>query len=48
MGQRDIIWVRISTDAFSRGFKIRHLGEILRAKLLSDYPAIVDNVEVKI
>ncbi|MBN1757752.1 MAG: CO dehydrogenase/CO-methylating acetyl-CoA synthase complex subunit beta [Chitinispirillaceae bacterium] len=48
MGQRDIIWVRISTDAFKRGFRIRHLGEILRAKLLSDYPAIVDKVAITI
>ncbi len=48
MGQRDIIWVRISNDAFKRGFRIRHLGEILRAKLLSDYPAIVDKVAITI
>jgi acetyl-CoA synthase len=46
MGQRDIVWARISIDAFKRGFRIRHLGEILRAKLLSDYPAIVDKVAV--
>jgi len=46
MGQRDIIWVRISKDAFGRGFRIRHLGEIIRAKFLSDYPAIIDKVQV--
>jgi acetyl-CoA synthase len=46
MGQRDIIWVRISKEAFSRGFRIRHFGEILRARFLSDYPAIVDKVAV--
>ena len=46
MGQRDIIWVRISKDAHARGFRIRHFGEILRARLLSDYPAIVDKVAV--
>jgi acetyl-CoA synthase len=46
MGQRDIIWVRISKSAFERGFRIRHLGEILHARLLSDYPAIVDKVQV--
>lgn len=46
MGQRDIVWVRISNEAFKRGFRIRHLGEILRAKLLSDYPAIVDKVAI--
>ncbi|MBZ5564774.1 MAG: CO dehydrogenase/CO-methylating acetyl-CoA synthase complex subunit beta, partial [Acidobacteriia bacterium] len=46
MGQRDVIWIRISQAAKQRGFKIRHLGEILHAKLLADYPAIVDKVQV--
>ena len=46
MGQRDIIWVRISKDSFARGFRLRHFGEILRARFLSDYPAIVDKVAV--
>ncbi len=45
MGQRDVIWIRISQAAKQRGFKIRHLGEILHAKLLADYPAIVDKVQ---
>lgn len=46
MGQRDIIWVRISKAARARGFTIRHLGEIIHAKFLNDYPAIVDKVQV--
>ena len=46
MGQRDIIWIRISKAAQEKGFKIRHLGEILHAKFLNDYPAIVDKVQV--
>ena len=32
--------------ARAKGFKIRHLGEIIHAKFLSDYPAIVDKVKV--
>ena len=48
MGQRDINWIRISKAAKDKGFKIAHLGEILHAKLLNDYPAIVDKVQVKI
>jgi acetyl-CoA synthase len=48
MGQRDINWIRISKAAKEKGFKIRHLGEILHAKFLNDYPAIVDKVQVKI
>ncbi len=46
MGQRDIVWTRISKDGFAKGLRLRHYGEILHAKLLSDYPAIVDKVQV--
>jgi acetyl-CoA synthase len=46
MGQRDIIWMRISKAAKDRGFTIKHFGEILHAKLLNEYPAIVDKVQV--
>ncbi|HBC88347.1 MAG TPA: CO dehydrogenase/CO-methylating acetyl-CoA synthase complex subunit beta [Lentisphaeria bacterium] len=46
MGQRDIIWTRVSKNGFAKGLRLRHYGEILHAKLLSDYPAIVDKVKV--
>jgi acetyl-CoA synthase len=46
MGQRDIVWTRVSKQGFSRGLRLRHYGEIIHAKFLSDYPAIVDKVQV--
>jgi CO dehydrogenase/acetyl-CoA synthase delta subunit len=46
MGQRDIVWTRVSKAGFARGLRLRHYGEILHAKLLSNYPAIVDKVRV--
>ena len=46
MGQRDIVWTRISRNGFAKGLRLRHYGEIIHAKLLSDYPAIVDKVKV--
>lgn len=46
MGQRDIIWTRISKAGFAKGLRLRHYGEILHAKFLADYPAIVDKVKV--
>jgi acetyl-CoA synthase len=46
MGQRDIVWTRVSKAGFARGLRLRHYGEILHARLLSDYPAIVDKVKV--
>lgn len=48
LSQRDMIWLRISQDAKKAGFKFKHLGVILHAKLLSDFPSIVDKVQVTI
>ncbi|MCX5680626.1 MAG: acetyl-CoA decarbonylase/synthase complex subunit alpha/beta [Candidatus Omnitrophica bacterium] len=47
MGQRDMNWIRVSKDAAKAGFKIRHFGDILVAKLHDEYGAIVDKVQVK-
>lgn len=46
MGQRDIVWTRVSKAGFKKGLRLKHYGEILHAKLLSEYPAIVDKVKV--
>jgi acetyl-CoA synthase len=46
MGQRDIVWTRISKSGFARGLRLRHYGEIIHAKFISEYPAIVDKVKV--
>ncbi|MBI4557159.1 MAG: CO dehydrogenase/CO-methylating acetyl-CoA synthase complex subunit beta [Candidatus Hydrogenedentes bacterium] len=46
MGQRDIIWTRVSKSGYDRGLRLRHYGEIIHAKFLNDYPAIVDKVKV--
>ncbi|WP_371363592.1 Carbon monoxide dehydrogenase/acetyl-CoA synthase subunit alpha [Sporomusa rhizae] len=46
VAQRDLCWLRISKAAKEAGFKIRHYGELLLAKFKSDYPAIVDRVQV--
>ena len=48
VAQRDLAWLRISKGAAAAGFKIRDYGEILIAKFKSDYPAIVDRVQVTI
>ncbi len=46
IGQRDIAWIRISKSAAQKGFKIKDLGEILYAKLKSDFSAIADKLQV--
>lgn len=48
MGQRDINWMRISKDAFEKGFRLKHIGEILLAKYKNEFPAIVDRVEINL
>ena len=48
IGQRDIAWIRISKAAAEKGFRLRHFGDILYARLHADFGAIVDKVQVKI
>ncbi len=48
IGQRDLTWIRIGKQAVGKGFKLEDLATIFHDKLLSDYPAIVDKVQVKI
>ena len=47
-GQRDMIRVRISKADFEAGFKFRHIGEVLYAKIKSEFEAVVDKCQVTI
>jgi acetyl-CoA synthase len=46
VGQRDIAWIRISNQAFDRGFRTEHIGKILHAKIQEEFGKIVDKVQV--
>jgi acetyl-CoA synthase len=48
MGQRDINWVRVSTEAQKKGLKFKHFGSIIHAKMHGEFGKIVDKVRVKI
>ena len=48
MGQRSIIWVRISKEAHKKGFKVKDFGEILVAKIHDEFSRIADRVQVKL
>jgi acetyl-CoA synthase len=48
MGQRSIIWVRVSKDANGKGFKVKDFGEILVAKMHEEFSRIVDRVQVRV
>ena len=47
-GQRDMIRIRISKDTFNAGFRVKHIGEVLYAKVKSEFAAVVDKCQVKI
>lgn len=48
IGQRDIAWVRVSKQAVEKGFTLRHIGDILHAKLHQDFGSIFDKAQVTI
>ena len=47
-GQRDMIRVRISKDAYAAGFRLKHIGEVLYAQIKNEFEAVVDKCAVKI
>jgi len=47
-GQRDMIRIRINKADFEAGFKFRHLGEVLYAKIKSEFEVVVDKCQVTI
>ena len=48
MGQRDIVWLRVSKDARTAGLSLEHIGTILHARMHEEYGAILDRVQVRI
>ncbi|MCL6451469.1 MAG: CO dehydrogenase/CO-methylating acetyl-CoA synthase complex subunit beta [Acetobacteraceae bacterium] len=48
VAQRDLCWLRVSKEAAAKGFRFRHYGDILVAKFKSEFPSIVDRVQVTI
>lgn len=47
-GQRNIIWVRMSKSSVAQGLRLKHLGDILIAKLKEEFGNIVSRVQVTI
>lgn len=48
VAQRDLCWLRVSKEAAEKGIKFKDFGELLIAKFKSEFPAIVDRVQVTI
>jgi len=47
-GQRDMIRIRISKDAYEAGFRAGHFGEVLAKKVKAEYSSVVDKVQVTV
>ncbi len=47
-GQRDMIRLRISKDAFDAGLRAKHIGEVLYTQVKNEFEAVVDKCQVKI
>jgi len=47
-GQRDMIRIRVSKAAYAKGFRAKHIGEVLYAKLKSDFENVIDKCQVTI
>jgi len=48
LASRDIVWIRISKEAFKKGFRISNLGDIIVTMFHATFPALVDKVQVTI
>jgi len=46
IGQRDIPWYRISKEAYEKGFRLKHLGELLVHKFKDEFSGLVDRIQV--
>ena len=47
-GQRDMIRIRVSKTAYEAGFRAKHIGEVLYARIKNEFDAVVDKCQVKV
>lgn len=48
MSQRDLLWIRINKAAVASGFRLRHFGSIIHARIHDVYGKLVDKVQVTV
>ncbi len=47
-GQRDMIRIRVGKAAYESGFRAKHIGEVLYARIKNEFDAVVDKCQVKV
>jgi len=45
-GQRNLFRIRISKDAFQRGIRLQHFGEMLHAMIMDEFGSVVDKCQI--
>ena len=48
VGQRNITWIRLTKEAFEKGFRLKHIGEVLYAKMRAEFDKVVDKCQITI
>jgi len=48
MSQRDLLWIRLNKAAFASGFRLKHFGSIIHARIHDVYGKLVDKVQVTV
>jgi len=48
VGQRNIVWIRLTKEAYEKGFRLKHIGEVLYAKMRGDFDKVVDKCQITI
>ncbi|MEY7999792.1 acetyl-CoA decarbonylase/synthase complex subunit alpha/beta [Clostridium sp. Mt-5] len=48
VGQRNLTWIRIGKEAYEKGFRLKHFGEVIYAKILDEFGSVADKCEVTI
>ena len=46
VGQRSMTLLRIGKDAYEKGFRLKHIGEVIYAKMLDEFDAVVDKCQI--
>lgn len=48
VGQRDTAWIRVGKESFEKGFRLKHFGEVLYAKMRDEFESVVDKCQITI
>ena len=48
VGQRNLTWIRIGKEAYEKGFRLKHIAEVLYCKITEEFGSVVDKCQVTI